>query len=198
MAPTGIAECRPSGHRFSAGGRCRPGAGRCSSHGPWEAQLRGDAPASSLALGVAQPTETGHAAVALHLGRSLVGTECGPSSAAPALLSPSRQSPPRRARGWCAEPMGASLRVRLARCEGGEAARSLLKEVLSTSPPDPLSADGTRARHKPWRRRGKKTWGVGGAWLPPPGISTPSLRDLCESRGCRLMQGDGLVERVGR
>ena len=178
MAPTGIANAGLAATGSAPAAAADLGAGRCSSHGPWEAQLRGDAPASSLALGVAQPTETGHAAVALHLGRSLLGTECGPSSAAPALLSPSRQSPPRRPRGWCRAHGAPRSGCGWPGAKAGRLLGSLLNDVLSTSPPDPLCADGTRVRHKPWRRGGRRPGGVGGAWLPPPGISTLSLARL--------------------
>jgi hypothetical protein len=64
--------------------------------------------------------------------------------------------------------------------------------VLSTSPPDPLSADCARVRHDRWRRGGTRSWGVGGAWLPPPPRNIhPFPGGTRVSRGCRRMQGRG-------
>jgi hypothetical protein len=70
---------------------------------------------------------------------------------------------------------------------------SWLKNVLSASPPDPLSAHGARVRLEPWRRGETRTWGVGGARLPPPPRRIhPFPCGTRVSRGCRLMQGSGL------
>ena len=99
--------------------------------------------------------------------------------------------PPGRSRG-CAAGRGRRLpgeALHLARAAAHHRpvpcslTRNLLKDVLSTSPPDPLSADGTRVRHEPWRRGGTRSGGWGEPSSPHPQEYPPlPLRDSCESR----------------
>ena len=64
-----------------------------------------------------------------------------------------------------------------------ESPGSLLKDVLSISSPDPLSADGAWVRHQPWRRGGTRSWGQGELSSPHPQEYPPlPVRHSCESR----------------